>query len=142
MIQILVVEDNPGDVRLLKRAMKGFPIPFALNVVENGEQALAFLNREQAFAEAPMVQLVLLDWNLPRLHGRDVLAAIKSAPALKHIPVVILTSSDAPADISDAYARFSNCYITKPLELKEYSWTIEQLEHFWFSCAKLPQLDA
>jgi CheY-like chemotaxis protein len=139
MIQILLVEDNPGDVRLLKRAMKGFPVPFAMTVVENGEEALAFLNRENGFSEAPMVQLILLDWNLPRLHGREVLSTIKTAPRLKHIPVVVLTSSDASADINEAYDRHSNCYITKPLELKEYSWTIEQLEHFWFSCAKLPQ---
>jgi CheY-like chemotaxis protein len=135
---VLLVEDNPGDVRLMKRAMKGFGVPHTMHVVEHGEDALAFLGGERHGGAVPPVHIVLLDWNLPRVHGRDVLKSLKSSPSFKHIPVVVLTSSADPIDIMEAYACQANCYITKPLELHDYMDTVTQLERFWFGCAELP----
>ena len=137
-IQILLAEDNLGDVRLISRGLKDFPIPYQLHVVHDGEEAIEFLNRQGDYAKMPTINLLLLDWNLPRLHGRDVLQPIKRSEKLKHIPVVVLTTSDANADVVEAYMRFANCYITKPLELAEYLKTIQDLERFWLTCAKLP----
>jgi chemotaxis family two-component system response regulator Rcp1 len=98
-IEILLVEDNPGDVRLIRRALRGFNVPYRLHVVEDGDDAMAFLNRLPPHADAPSVNLLLLDWNLPRTHGREVLSTIKTNAELKHIPVVILTTSDAEIDV-------------------------------------------
>jgi two-component system response regulator len=137
-VQILLVEDNTGDVRLITRGLKDFPVPYALHVVQDGEEALAYLHREGRYSNAPAVHLMLLDWNLPRVHGRQVLTQIKTDAALKHIPVVVLTTSDSHADIVEAYTLFANCYITKPLELADYLKTIQELERFWLACAKLP----
>jgi CheY-like chemotaxis protein len=137
-VQILLAEDNVGDVRLITRGLKDFPVPYRLHVVHDGEEALAFLQREGRFADAPAVHLVLLDWNLPKIHGRHVLSRMKEARQLKHIPVVVLTTSDANADIVEAYMLFANCYVTKPLELADYLKTIQELERFWLTCAKLP----
>jgi two-component system response regulator len=141
-IEILLVEDNPGDVRLIRRALRGFDVPYRLHVVEDGDDAMAFLNRVPPYADAPPVNLLLLDWNLPRTHGRDVLSAIKTNAGLKHIPVVILTTSDAEIDVLQAYRRYANCYVTKPAELQDYLATIEQIERFWLTCAKLPKVVA
>jgi len=137
-VQILLVEDNTGDVRLITRGVQEFPVPYALHVVQDGEEALAYLNREGGFSNAPPVHLMLLDWNLPRIHGRQVLAQMKTDAKLKHIPVVVLTTSDSHADVVEAYTLFANCYITKPLELADYLKTIQELERFWLTCAKLP----
>jgi len=137
-LHILLVEDNPGDVRLMKRAMTGFGVPHTMHVVEHGEEALAFLGHERQYGDTPPIDMVLLDWNLPRIHGRDVLKALRADTRLKHIPVVVLSSSEAPNDIFQAYKLYANCYITKPLELPDYVRTIEQLERFWFTCAQLP----
>jgi two-component system response regulator len=137
-VQILLAEDNLGDVRLISRGLKDFPVPYDLHVVHDGEQALKFMNREGDYAKMPPINLVLLDWNLPRLHGREVLEHIKRSERLKHIPVVVLTTSEATGDVVEAYTRFANCYITKPLELADYLKTIQDLERFWLTCAKLP----
>jgi chemotaxis family two-component system response regulator Rcp1 len=138
-IDILLAEDNPGDVRLIKRALRGFTVPFRLHVVENGEEVLAFVNRTAPYTDAPSVNLLLLDWNLPRMHGREVLAAIKNNAELKHIPVVILSTSEAESDVIQAYRRYANCYVTKPAELPDYLQTIEAIQRFWLTCAKLPK---
>jgi chemotaxis family two-component system response regulator Rcp1 len=141
-IDILLAEDNPGDVRLIKRALRGFTVPYRLHVVEDGEQVLAFLNRQDAYTKAPDVNLILLDWNLPRVHGREVLVAIKNDSELKHIPVVILSTSEAESDVLQAYKRYANCYVTKPAELPDYLRAIETIERFWLTTAKLPKLTA
>jgi CheY-like chemotaxis protein len=106
--------------------------------VEDGEQALSFLKQDGEFDEAPTTHLLLLDWNLPRVHGRDVLNEIKSSPALKHLPVVILTTSEAEGDVLQAYQLHANCFITKPQELNEYQDTVALIEQFWMMCVKLP----
>jgi chemotaxis family two-component system response regulator Rcp1 len=137
-IQILLAEDNPGDVRLFRRALRNLSLTFDLHVVQDGEAALSFLNRTGPHGDAPRIHLLLLDWNLPKIHGREVLTAIKSNFELKHIPVVILTTSEAEADVLQAYRRYANCYITKPTELQDYQNAIEEIERFWLTCARLP----
>ena len=113
-------------------------IPSHLSVVENGEEALSFLRREGSFAEAPRPDLILLDLNLPRMDGREALAEIKSDPALKRIPVIILTTSSAQDDITKAYDNHVNCYITKPVNLEQFIHVLKSIEDFWFSIVKLP----
>lgn len=138
-IDILLAEDNPGDIRLIKRALRGLMVPHRLHVVEDGEQVLAFLQRTPPFTDAPLVNLLLLDWNLPRMHGREVLSVIKHSEELKQLPVVILSTSDAENDVLQAYKRHANCFVTKPSELQEYLQTIESIERFWLTCAKIPR---
>ncbi len=140
-IEILLVEDNPGDVRLTIEGFKEGKILNNLSVVSNGVEALAFLRREGEYANAPRPELILLDLNLPRKDGREVLAEIKNDNNLKRIPVVILTSSEAEQDIVKSYNLHANCYITKPVELDQFIGVIKNIEHFWLTVVKLPPGD-
>ncbi|MGQ9559421.1 MAG: response regulator [Candidatus Oleimicrobiaceae bacterium] len=138
-IEILLVEDNPGDVRLTQEAFRENKIRNKLNVVNDGEQALAYLRREGVYANVARPGLILLDLNLPRVDGREVLAQIKSDPELRHIPVVILTTSQAEEDIVKSYALHANCYITKPVDLERFMQVVKEVEHFWLSVVNLPK---
>jgi CheY-like chemotaxis protein len=141
-IEILLVEDNPGDVRLTQEVLKDGRIRNALNIVNDGVEALAFLRREGAYADAAPQDLVLLDLNLPKKDGREVLAEIKSDPELRKIPVVVLTMSAAEADILSAYDLHANCYITKPVDLVQFENVVRSMEEFWLTIVKLPKGDA
>lgn len=141
-IEILLVEDNPGDVRLTQEVLKDGRIRNTLNVVSDGVEALAFLRREGAYAGAVPQDLVLLDLNLPKKDGREVLAEIKSDPELRKIPVVVLTMSAAEADILSAYDLHANCYITKPVNLVQFENVVRSMEEFWLTIVKLPKGDA
>jgi two-component system, chemotaxis family, response regulator Rcp1 len=138
-IEILLVEDNPGDVRLTEEALKDGKILNNLNVVPDGSAAMAFLRREGVYATAPRPELILLDLNLPKKDGREVLAEIKKDEDLKCIPVVILTSSAAEQDIVKSYSLHANCYITKPVDLDQFIGVVKSIEHFWLSVVRLPQ---
>ncbi len=137
-VQILLVEDNPGDARLTEEALREAKVRNTLNHVENGIEALAFLRREGKYADAPRPDLVFLDLNLPRMGGREVLREIKNDPDLKRIPVVILTSSGAEQDILSTYQLHANCYITKPVDMQGFLTVVKSVENFWFSVVKLP----
>lgn len=137
-VDILLVEDNPGDVRLTREALRDAKILNEIHVVKDGVEAMDFLHREGSFAQAPIPDLILLDLNLPRKDGREVLAEIKQDPELKRIPVVILTTSKADEDIVKSYNLHANCYITKPVDLQQFIAVMHILEEFWFSIVKLP----
>ncbi len=137
-IEILLVEDNPGDVRLTKEALKEGKILNNLNVVTDGVEAVAFLRREGNYTSAPRPELILLDLNLPKKDGREVLAEIKKDPSLKLIPVVILTSSAAEQDIVKSYNLHANCYVTKPVDLDQFIEVVKSIENFWLAVVKLP----
>ncbi|HNV07125.1 MAG TPA: response regulator [Dokdonella sp.] len=141
VVEILLVEDNEGDIRLTREALKEGRIRNRLNVVSDGEQALRFLRREEEFAGMPRPDLVLLDLNLPRLDGREVLAAIKKDPDLKQIPVVVLTSSRADEDLLKAYDSHANCYISKPVGFEDFMQVIRSIENFWLTIVVLPPKD-
>jgi chemotaxis family two-component system response regulator Rcp1 len=138
-INILLVEDNPGDVRLTMEALKQSKVHNELRVAEDGLQAMAFLRREGEFAQAPRPDLILLDLNLPKKDGREVLAEIKNDEDLRRIPVVILTTSQAEEDILRAYNLNANCYVTKPVDLDQFIKVVNSVEDFWLSIVKLPQ---
>ncbi|MCX6028330.1 MAG: response regulator [Chloroflexi bacterium] len=135
---ILLVDDNPGDVRLAQEALKEGKVRNRLYVVSDGLAALAFLRRTGPYATMPQPGLILLDLNMPRKGGLEVLAEIKSDPALQRIPVVILTSSEAEEDVARAYDLHANCYVTKPVSLERLSITLRSLEDFWFTIVSLP----
>jgi chemotaxis family two-component system response regulator Rcp1 len=137
-IEILLVEDNPGDVDLAREALENSKIDNLIHAVGNGEEAMDFLRRKGKYADAPRPDLVLLDLNLPRKDGREVLAEIKSDEDLKRIPVVILTSSKDEEDILKAYNLHANCYITKPMDLNQFIKVVKSIEDFWFTVVKLP----
>jgi two-component system, chemotaxis family, response regulator Rcp1 len=137
-VEILLVEDNPGDVRLTKEALKEGKVRNNLHVVDDGVKALAFLRRDDPYVDAVRPDLVLLDLNLPRKSGREVLEEIKKDPSLRHIPVVVLTSSEAEQDIVRAYDLHANCYISKPVDLDQFITVVKSIEDFWFSIVKLP----
>jgi chemotaxis family two-component system response regulator Rcp1 len=137
-IEILLVEDNPGDVRLTQEALRESRILNELSVVGDGASAIDFLERRGAYASAPVPDLILLDLNLPKLSGRDVLARIKSHDEWKVIPVVVLTTSDSQKDIHTAYSLHVNCYVTKPLEFQPFMEVIKQIEDFWLTIVRLP----
>lgn len=138
---ILLVEDNKGDVRLLQEAFKDGKIVVNLHVVEDGVEAMAFLRHQGKYANVPRPDMVLLDLNLPRKDGREVLAEIKSDVALKRIPVVVLTTSSSGEDILKSYDAYANCYITKPVDLNQFVEVIKSLENFWLTLVKLPSQD-
>lgn len=138
-IDILLVEDNPGDVRLTQEAFRENNIPNKLNVVNNGEEALYYLRREGRYKDAARPGLVLLDLNLPRKDGREVLAEIKADPDLRQIPVVILTTSESEDDVAKTYGLYANCYITKPVDIQHFVKVVEAVEHFWLSVVNLPK---
>jgi CheY-like chemotaxis protein len=137
-LNILLVEDNPGDVRLMREALKTNGGPTRLHVVDDGEKALCFLRRAGIFRNAVRPDLIFLDLNLPKKDGRDVLCEIKSDSDLKRIPVVILTTSEAERDIQRAYDLYANCYVTKPGDLDQYLDVIRACEHFWLRIVRLP----
>jgi len=137
-IEILLVEDNPGDVRLTQEIFKESKVLNNLSVVENGVEAMNFLRREGKYVYAPYPDLILLDLNLPKKDGREVLAEIKSSDKLKRIPVVILTISKAEEDIIKSYELNANCYITKPIDLDQFIRVVKSIEDFWLSIVKLP----
>ncbi len=137
-IEILLVEDNPGDVRLTAETFKDARILNHLNVARDGVAALAFLRRQGAYADAPRPDLILLDLNLPKKDGREVLAEIKADEDLKRIPVVILTTSKAEEDIIRTYNLYANCYITKPVDLDQFIEVVQSIQNFWFTIVQLP----
>ena len=138
-IEILLVEDNPGDVELTREALHDSKVHMRLSVVNDGVEALAFLKREGPHGGAPRPDLILLDLNLPKKDGRAVLAEIKGDGSLRHIPVVILTSSQAEQDILRAYDLHANCYVTKPVDLDQFITIVRSIEQFWFTVVKLPR---
>lgn len=139
LIEILLVEDNPGDARLAVEALKEAKVRNRLNIVEDGVKALDFLRRNGEYTTAPRPDLVLLDLNLPRKDGRQVLAEMKQDPDLKRIPVVVLTTSQAEQDILKAYDLHANCYIAKPVDLDQFMAVVRSIEDFWLTIVKLPR---
>jgi len=137
-IEILLVEDNPGDADLAREALESSKVRNVLHVVPDGEAALKFLRRQHGYANAPRPDLVLLDLNLPRMDGREVLAVIKADRDLACIPVVILTTSRDEEDILKSYNLHANCYITKPIDLAQFCKVVLSIEQFWFTIVTLP----
>lgn len=138
-VDILLVEDNPGDVDLTIEALKEGKVANRLRVADDGVEAMAFLRREGKYADAFRPDLILLDLNLPRKDGREVLAEIKADPALKQIPVVVLTTSEAEQDIVKSYQLHANCYITKPVDLEQFIRVVRAIDEFWLTVVKLPR---
>jgi CheY-like chemotaxis protein len=137
--EVLLVEDNPGDVRLTREAFKEGKRRINLSVVPDGEQALAFLHRQGAHAAAPRPDLILLDLNLPRKGGREVLAEIKADARLRRIPVVVLSTSQAEPDVRACYDLHANCYLVKPIDLDQFLGVVRAIEDFWLTVVKLPR---
>jgi chemotaxis family two-component system response regulator Rcp1 len=137
-IHILLVEDNEGDILLTREALAAGKMLSHLSVVTDGESAIKFLNREAPYENEACPQLILLDINLPRLDGKEVLGHIKTNELLKQIPVVMLTTSSSPTDILEAYHKQANCYITKPTDLNKFEDVIHSFEDFWISIVQLP----
>ncbi len=137
-VEILLVEDSPGDVRLTRENLRESKMRNKLSVVTDGVEAINFLRREGSYADAPRPDLILLDLNLPRKDGREVLREIKADDDLKRIPVVILTISEAEEDILKTYDLHANCYITKPMDLEQFGKVVRAIEDFWLTIVKLP----
>ena len=138
---VLLVEDNPSDVYLTQVAFRRSNAETQIHVVEDGIQAMAYLRQEGPYASSPRPDLVLLDLNLPRKHGHKVLREIKEDPELRGIPVIILTTSTAEADINLCYEDHANCYIAKPVDFDQFEKVVREIETFWFQCVKLPRHD-
>ena len=138
-IEILLAEDNPADIKLTMVALEKTKLANSMNVVRDGEEALAYLRKEGQHASANRPDLILLDLNLPKKSGHEVLAEIKADPLLKTIPVVILTSSDDEQDIVKTYGNHANCYITKPVDLNGFMEIVKKIDDFWFTIVKLPR---
>ena len=138
-LQVLLVEDSPGDVRLTQEAFRDANQAVLLHVASDGVEAMAFLRREAEHRDAPFPDLVLLDLNLPRMDGREVLAQIKGDHRLRVIPTVILTTSDSATDIANSYRLQANCYLTKPVQLDDFESLVRSINDFWLTRAKLPQ---
>jgi chemotaxis family two-component system response regulator Rcp1 len=138
-IQVLLVEDSPGDVRLTQEAFRDANQSILLHVASDGVEAMAFLRREGVNVQAPRPDLILLDLNLPKMDGREVLAHIKEDDNLKTIPTVILTTSDAESDIVRSYQLQANCYLTKPVQLDAFEGLVKSINDFWLTKVKLPQ---
>jgi two-component system, chemotaxis family, response regulator Rcp1 len=138
-IEVLLVEDSPGDVRLTQETFRDANQSIQLHVATDGAEAMAFLRREGAHAHAPRPDVILLDLNLPKMDGREVLVQIKKDEELKAIPIVILTTSDAEADIVTSYRLHANCYLTKPVQLKAFEDLVKSINDFWMTNVKLPQ---
>jgi chemotaxis family two-component system response regulator Rcp1 len=137
-IEILLVEDNPGDARLTLEAFKEGKVLNNITIMGDGVEALAYLRRQGHYAGAAQPDLILLDLNLPKMDGREVLAEIKADEQLKKIPVVVLTTSEAEEDVARAYSSHANCYITKPVELEQFLNVVQSIDSFWLSLVKLP----
>jgi CheY-like chemotaxis protein len=137
-VEILLVEDNPGDVRLTKEALKEGKVYSNLHWAKDGVEALEFLRRQGKFADAPRPDIILLDLNLPKKDGREVLSEIKNDENLKRIPVVILTTSKAEEDVLRSYQLHANCYVTKPVDLEKFIGVVESIDKFWLTVVTLP----
>jgi chemotaxis family two-component system response regulator Rcp1 len=137
-IEILLVEDNPGDVRLTIEALRDSKVRNNLQVARDGVEAMAYLRRESQYGDAVRPDLILLDLNLPRKDGRQVLAEIKADPSLKTIPVVVLTTSSAERDVLQSYQLQANCYITKPVDLEQFITVVQSIQDFWLTIVTLP----
>ena len=140
-IKVLLVEDNPGDARLTAEALRDAKVRNELHVMPDGVEALAFLRREGRHAGAPHVDLILLDLNLPKKDGREVLQDIKNDEKLKRIPVVILTTSKAEEDVLKSYNLHANCYVTKPVDLEKFIHVVQSIDRFWLTVVTLPPAD-
>jgi two-component system, chemotaxis family, response regulator Rcp1 len=140
-IEILLVEDNLGDIRLTREVFKECKVLNNLSVTEDGEEAMAFLRRQGPYAKVTRPDLVLLDLNLPKKSGREVLAELKADPVLRRIPVVVLTTSSAETDILKSYELHANCYLTKPVQLDEFIKVVQSIEDFWLMIVSLPNRD-
>jgi chemotaxis family two-component system response regulator Rcp1 len=141
-VEILLVEDNPADVRLVREALKDSKILNNLSVVGDGVEAIAFLRKKGKYASSPRPDLVLLDLNLPKKNGREVLAEVKADEKLKRIPVVVMTVSDDEKDILLTYNSHANCYIKKPLDFEQFNQIVHSIENFWFTIVCLPPKDS
>lgn len=141
-IHVLLVEDNPGDAELTRQALASSRISIDLAVVDDGEKALRYLRREGGYAAAARPDLLLLDLNLPKLSGEEVLRELKADPEFRSLPVVILTSSEAENEISRCYAEGANCYVVKPVEFSSFMDVVSSIERFWFSVARLSRRDS
>jgi chemotaxis family two-component system response regulator Rcp1 len=137
-IEILMAEDNPGDVRLTMEALRDAKVLNRMSVAVDGVETMAFLRRQGEYANAPRPDLVLLDLNMPRKDGREVLAEVKADPDLRRIPVVVLTTSTAEKDIMESYDLHANCYIAKPVDLDQFLDVVKSIEDFWLTIVKLP----
>ncbi|WP_033365166.1 response regulator [Mastigocladopsis repens] len=137
-IEVLLVEDNPGDVQLTRIAFEDSKISVNLNVVVDGVEAMAFLRKQENYADMHTPDIILLDFNLPKKDGREVLAEIKADETLRRIPVVVLTTSGAEEDVLRAYNLCANCYITKPVDFDQFVKIVHSIENFWFTVVKLP----
>jgi two-component system, chemotaxis family, response regulator Rcp1 len=136
-VEILLVEDNPVDVLVTRHALQEGRVCNSLSVVQDGEEAMEFLRRQGSYATAPVPDLILLDLNLPKKSGREVLAEIKQDPNLLHIPVIVLTTSEAEKDILASYKLHANCFITKPVDLDQFMAVVKSVEGFWFAVVRL-----
>lgn len=135
---ILLVEDNPADVRLTQEILRETSLDFELAVARDGEQAMAMLRRQGAHQDATVPDLVLLDLNLPRKDGREVLAEVKQDPSLRSIPIIVLSTSKAESDVRTCYDLHANCYLTKPVDLNHFAEMVQMIERFWFNLVLLP----
>ncbi len=142
MIEILLVEDNPGDVELTREAFEEGKIRNRLHIVGDGVEALAFLRRAGSYAGLPRPDIVLLDLNLPKKSGLEVLGEMKADPDLRTIPVVVLTTSRAEEDVARSYQAHANCYIAKPVDFEKFMVVVRSLEDFWLSVVRLPRREA
>ncbi len=133
-----MVEDNPGDIRLTREALRDATVPNNLHVLEDGELAMAFLRQESPYADAMRPQLVILDLTLPRKNGKEILEEIKPHEQLKQIPVLVFTSSGSDEDMSQSYALHANAYVTKPSDFDQFLLAVKAIEDFWLECGKLP----
>lgn len=136
---ILIIEDNPGDARIIKEVLGNRTTVFSMHLVRDGLEALNFLHKKENYTQAPRPDLILLDLNLPKKDGREVLAEIKNDVHLRQIPVVVMSSSNAEDDIFRSYDLHANCYIAKPMELEQFVVAVKSIEDFWFSLVKLPK---
>ena len=140
-VEILLVEDSPGDVRLTKEGLKESKVHTSLHVVTDGVEAMSFLRKEGKYANVPYPDVILLDLNLPKKDGREVLAEVKSDEKLRKIPVVVMTISKAEEDVCRAYGLHANCYIVKPIDFNQFITVVKAIENFWFTIVKLPRVE-
>jgi two-component system, chemotaxis family, response regulator Rcp1 len=138
-VRILLIEDNPADVGLVEEAFRDGRLSYDLHVAEDGVKALNFLRRQGPFASAPVPDLILLDLNLPKKDGREVLSEVKDDPVLREIPVIVLTTSDDEADVHRAYGLHANCYMTKPIDMEDFLRKVRSIEDFWLTFVRLPR---
>jgi chemotaxis family two-component system response regulator Rcp1 len=137
-VEILLVEDSPSDAQLMIEVFKETTLPKNLSIVKDGVEALQFLRRQGFYQSSPRPSLILLDLNLPRLNGKELLSEIKNDPNLKTIPVIVLTTSTSPSDVLKSYQQYANCYITKPIGIEDLMRVVQSIETFWLQVATLP----